>query len=65
MKYDIVGNTGGVEWYKTLSINQKLGLKEVAHLLCGMKWEQFTLLFTPRQRLNILYEKLKLEGFDV
>lgn len=57
--------TDGVEWYKTLSLNQKLGLKECAHLLTGIRWEQFTILFTPRQRLEILYEKMKLEGFDV
>jgi hypothetical protein len=57
--------TDGVEWYKNLSLDQKLGLKECAHLLTGMRWEQFTILFSPRQRLEILYEKMKLEGFDV
>ncbi len=55
----------GVQWYKQLSFNQKLALKECAHLLTGMRWENFTHLFSPRQRLNILYNKLKLEGFEV
>ncbi len=40
----------GVEWYKTLSLDQKFGLKETAHLLTGMRWEQFPLLVSPRQR---------------
>ena len=55
----------GIEWYKKLSFEQKLGLKECAHLLTGMKWEDYTILFSPRQRIEILYNKLKLEGFDV
>lgn len=55
----------GIEWYKKLSIEQKLALKECAVLLTGIKWEDYTILFTPRQRIEILYDKLKLEGFDV
>lgn len=55
----------GLEWYKSLSIEQKLGLKSCASLITGIKWEDFTILFTPRQRIELLYEKLKLEGFKV
>ena len=55
----------GLEWYKSLSLSQKLGLKECSHLICGMKWEDFTILFSPRQRIEILHQKLKLEVFGV
>jgi len=51
-----------IEWYKSLSLNQKFGLKECAVLICGMKWEHFSIIFSPRERINILYDKLKLEG---
>lgn len=63
----IVGNNvlPAVSWYKSLSLNQKMALKEVSALICGMKWEDFNILFSPRERLGILYNKLKLEGFDV
>lgn len=54
-----------VSWYKSLSLNQKMALKEVSALICGMKWEDFNLLFSPRERLEILHNKLMLEGFDV
>lgn len=54
-----------IEWYKKLSIEQKFGLKECAVLLTGMKWEDYTNLFSPRQRIEILYNKLKLEGVNV
>lgn len=54
-----------INWYRDLSLEEKFGLKEVCVLLCGIKWEEFTLLFSPRERINILYDKLKLEGFDV
>jgi hypothetical protein len=63
----IVGNNvlPAVSWYKSLSINQKMALKEVSALICGMKWEDFNILFSPRERLEILHNKLMLEGFDV
>ena len=54
-----------VIWYKSLSINQKMGLKELSELICGMKWEDFNILFTPQERLEILHNKLMLEGFAV
>jgi hypothetical protein len=63
----IVGNNllPAVSWYKSLSLNQKMALKEVSALICGMKWEDFNILFTPQERLVILHNKLMLEGFDV
>jgi hypothetical protein len=54
-----------VSWYKSLSLNQKMALKEVSALICGMKWEDFNILFSPRERLEILHNKLILEGFLV
>lgn len=46
----IVGNNvlPAVSWYKSLSLNQKMALKEVSALICGMKWEDFNILFSPR-----------------
>jgi hypothetical protein len=63
----IVGNNvlPAVSWYKSLSLNQKMALKEVSVLICGMKWEDFNILFSPLERLEILHNKLMLEGFDV
>ena len=55
-------NPQSINWYKSLNINQKIGLKEVADSICGMKWEDFNILFTPRERIDILYTKLKMEG---
>lgn len=52
-------------WYKSLSLEQRMGLKEVCVLICGIKWEDFNVLFSPRERIDILYHKLELEGFDV
>jgi hypothetical protein len=54
-----------IKWYKTLNVNQRIELKECSNLICGIRWEDFTILFTPRQRIDILYQKLQLEGFLV
>ena len=52
---------------KTLLLLVMLNGREikVSVLICGMKWEDFNVLFTPRERLEILHNKLMLEGFNV
>ena len=50
-----------VEWYKSLSINQKINLKEMTILICGLDWQTFNCLFTPLERIQIIYNKLKIE----
>jgi hypothetical protein len=51
-----------LDWYKNLSIEQKIQLKELSELISGIKWEDFTIIFTPRERLEILFTKLLDEG---
>jgi len=55
----------GMEWYKNLTVDQKINIKECFLLLCGVKWEALTSLFSIRQRVEIMYNKLKKEGFEV
>ena len=54
--------TKSLQWYKSLSLEQKFGLKEASAIICGIKWEDFTLLFSGSERIEILYNKLILEG---
>ena len=51
-----------VEWYKSLSLHQRINLKIITVDACGMAWQDFNILFTPRERLKIVYQKLKIEG---
>ena len=50
-------------WYKSLPIMSKIRLKEVTILLVGMEWKDFNILFTPRERIEIIHQKLLLEKF--
>ena len=54
-----------MEWYKSLTIEQKINLKDCAGLIVGMTWEDMGKLFSFTERINILHNKLQLEGFDV
>lgn len=54
-----------LHWYKSLSINQKISLKELSELICGIKWADFNILFSPIERIEILHNKLQIEGFDI
>lgn len=52
-----------LQWYSALPIDKKIALKELSSAICGIKWEDFTLLFSGTERIEILYNKLVLEGF--
>lgn len=54
-----------MEWYQTLTINQRITLKDFYPLVVGASFHELGRLFTLRQRIEIIYEKLKLEGFKL
>jgi hypothetical protein len=54
-----------MEWYKTLTLTQRINLKANVHLIIGFNWELLISLFTFSEAIEIVYNKLKLEGFKV
>ena len=54
-----------MEWYKTLNIHQKINLKGMSKLIIGVDFSDLAFMFSFRERIEILYNKLKLEGFDI
>jgi len=48
----------GMKWYKTLTLNQKINIKEAFVLLCGVDFQMLNFLFTLRERIELLYVKL-------
>jgi hypothetical protein len=54
-----------MEWYKTLNIHQKINLKELCKVIIGIDFSKLLLLFSFQEGINIIYNKLKLEGFDI
>jgi hypothetical protein len=51
-----------MKWYITLSIHQRIALKESCHLIVGISWDSLGKIFTMRERIEILYGKLQKEG---
>jgi hypothetical protein len=51
-----------IEWYKSLSVQQKVNLKDCAILICGLSWDDMSIFFNMREKLNILHRKLIIEG---
>ena len=54
-----------MEWYKSLSTKQKVNIREVFYLATGMKLSDSIKIFSFAECMDILYFKLKLEGFDI
>lgn len=54
-----------MKWYLTLTIDQKINLKELFVLITGIDWVMAGLLFSFTERISLVHEKLKIEGFPV
>jgi hypothetical protein len=54
-----------MNWYKTLDIHSRINAKACFELLTGVKFEDLACLFTLYERMDIMEEKLRLEGFDI
>lgn len=55
-----------MEWYKKLTLHQKINIKgELMGLLCGIEFEQLSFMFSFKERMDIIYNKLQKEGFSV
>lgn len=50
-----------IVWYKSLSIEQKIGLKELSSSIGGVPFEVLTKLFGLKGAVSLLHEKLVLE----
>lgn len=42
-----------------------INFKEYYHLITGISFESLGCLFSFRERVEMAYEKLKMEGFDI
>lgn len=54
-----------MKWYKTLSKKQKLNIRECFELALGLKLNEALKLFSFSECMDMLYNKLKLEGFAI
>ncbi|MFN5417291.1 MAG: hypothetical protein ACK5B9_09565 [Flavobacteriia bacterium] len=54
-----------MNWYKTLTIEQRINLKDLSESICGVRYDFLIRLFGMRQTIELLHQKLELEGFDV
>ena len=55
-----------IAWFKNLDVNTRIQIKELTLDVLNVSWVQFNaLLFTPRQRLGILFDKLYMVVNDI
>ena len=51
-----------MKWYNKLNIHQKINAKSCFELLCGVKFGDLSFMFSIRERIEIMYNKLISEG---
>jgi hypothetical protein len=54
-----------IKWYKSLNVHMRINVKTCFVLLTGVEFESLAFLFSYGERIEILYNKLKIEGFDI
>lgn len=52
-----------MDWYKTLTIQQKINLKNLCELICGIKYNLLIKIFGMKQTIELIHQKMILEGF--
>ncbi len=54
-----------MNWYKTLTFDQRINIKDMCIDICGISYTNMIRVFGLRKTLDLIHEKLKMEGFDV
>lgn len=51
-----------LDWYKSLPVNTRITMKSMINLITGVSYEYLILLFGLRETIQLVYDKLKMEG---
>ena len=62
LRVPICDSDKAMEWYKSLSVDQRINLKELCPIICGMDFQWLGVLFTLDERIALLHRKLQIEG---
>ena len=54
-----------MKWYKSLTILQRINFKDLSEDICGIEFASLVILFGMRESIELLYSKLKQEGFEL
>lgn len=54
-----------IDWYKQLDMNQKINLKEITDILCGMPYQFMVKILGFKEAIHQIHMKLRAEGFEV
>ncbi len=57
--------TESMDWYKTLDMNQRINLKELTDIICGMPFTFMVKVFGLKEAIFHIHSKMRIEGFDV
>ena len=51
-----------MEWYKSLDIHTRINCKDCFELLCGVGFSEIGCLLSFKERIEVMYDKLQMEG---
>ena len=54
-----------MEWYKGLNIDQKINVKVLCPLILGVKFEELSFMFSFREKIDMIYNRLRTEWFQI
>ena len=54
-----------MKWYLNLNVNQKINFKYMYKMIIGFEFEDLSFMLSFRERIELGYNKLVMEGFDI
>lgn len=54
-----------MEWYKKKSIHERINIKDACPMILGVEFHWLVQIFSFSEAIDLIYNKLKLEGFNV
>jgi len=55
-------STESLKWYKSLTIHQRINLKDRTSSIIGVDFDTLNFMFSMRKRIDMIWNKLIMEG---
>lgn len=60
--HNCIAPQDAIDWWTQLNATQRIEIKGLVVDFTGIKWSDYLVMFTPRERLNLIYDKLLYMG---
>lgn len=57
-----MGNDAAIDWFYGIDIHSRINIRELFVDICGVEWGEISFILSHREKIEILFNKLKSLG---